>query len=76
MLIYIYIYIYIFFFFFLMGKSTKRFVFFYLFIHFVLTYEYVSSLLLSSSFIDYPINKALCHICSLMKATSWKHTHM
>ena len=31
---------------------------------------------LSSRLIEYPINKALCHICSLMKATSWKHTRM
>ena len=30
----------------------------------------------SSSLIEYPINKALCHICSPMKATSWKHTYI
>ena len=30
----------------------------------------------SSSLIGYPINRALCHICYLTKATSWKHTHM
>ena len=28
----------------------------------------------SSSLIEYSINKALCHICSLTKATNWKHT--
>ena len=28
----------------------------------------------SSSLSEYPINKALCHICSLTTATSWKHT--
>ena len=30
----------------------------------------------SSSLIEYPINKALFHICFRMKATSWKHTHI
>ena len=30
----------------------------------------------SSSLNEYPICKVLCHIGSLMKATSWKHTHM
>ena len=30
----------------------------------------------SLSLIEYPINKALCHICSLTKATSLKHTHI
>ena len=29
-----------------------------------------------SHLIEYPTNKALGHICSLMKATSWKHTRM
>ena len=32
--------------------------------------------LLSSSLIEYPIKKALCHICSLTNATIWEHTCM
>ena len=35
-----------------------------------------ATLILSSSLTDYPFNKALCHICFLTKATSWKHTCM
>ena len=31
---------------------------------------------MSSSLIEYPINKALCHICPLTKATSGKQTCM
>ena len=31
---------------------------------------------MSSSLIEYPIKKALCHTCSLTKATSWKHTYI
>ena len=30
----------------------------------------------NSSLIEYRINKALCHIRSLTKATTWKHTYM
>ena len=30
----------------------------------------------SSSLIKYPINKALCNICTLTKVTTWKHTRM
>ena len=29
----------------------------------------------SSSLIEYPINKTLCHTYSLTKTLSWKHTH-
>ena len=31
---------------------------------------------MSSSLIEYPIKNALGRICSLTKATSWKHTHI
>ena len=30
----------------------------------------------SSSLIEYPINKASCYICSLTKAISWKYTYI
>ena len=42
----------------------------------VFTLVYFTRLWVSSSLIEYPIKKALCHICSLMKATSWIHTHV
>ena len=31
---------------------------------------------LNSSVIEYPINKALCHVCSITKAIRWKPTSM
>ena len=39
-------------------------------------YRFILETRVSSSLIEYPIKKALCHVSSLTKATSWKHTYI
>ena len=73
-----------------MSRSTKRFVFFRIYSFcsnirlcfqldaFVKEHVWPFKLQtrVSSSLIEYPIYKALCHTCTLTKASSWKHTHI
>ena len=44
--------------------------------HGCIHYHVNSHIRVSSRPIGCPVYMALCHICSLMKAISWKHTHM
>ena len=44
--------------------------------HDLMIYIFILETKSCSSLIEYPIKKALCHTCSLMKATSWKHTYI